>query len=658
MKANQYRADIDGLRALAVLSVLLFHLGIGRFSGGFLGVDIFFVISGFLITRLIRNEVLKTGRFSFSNFYTRRAKRLFPALFFTLCICLVVAYFLFSPQHLQRFGGALVYSLVSLSNFYFWRESGYFDTDADLKPLLHTWSLSVEEQFYLVWPIVLLILLASGRRFLTPIFILIAGLFSILLNIVFADGQIAVLERFSPTVASWFSDGASNIFYLAPFRVFEFGIGALLVWLIRFQPNDKRWLELLFLFGLAMMVWPIITYAEDAPLTLFNTLLACIGAALAIYSGTAQYSASIFNNPMAVGVGLISYSLYLIHWPIIVFYKYYKFDTLTSLEQGGIFIASIIVASFMYRFIEQPFRRGAVLKNFSRAGIGLTYMSLALAAIVLASNVWANKGWPWRFPTPESQVLQEQFEKDRSEFVAYMERPALYPTRFSENDKLKVLVIGDSQAKDFINIIEHLDTFEKLDIAFLRTRNACQSLVGVKFQDIERRLRKPWVDRCRRYYEEFDAAAHVLQQADVIVFTGSWISWGAQYFNLTTKHVRQHNPTAKIFVIGPKTQGFDSIAFAGRYGMLSVEEKIKAYRPYALEVSAYMEETLKNDPLIDRYVSMYDILCGEHEREHCVAFAPNGGMIMFDNNHLTPTGAKFLYDQMDAQGFWEDFRPN
>jgi peptidoglycan/LPS O-acetylase OafA/YrhL len=395
----RYRADIDGLRGIAVVSVLLFHLGSGSFSGGYVGVDVFFVISGFLITRLIRDEVQKTGTFSFSNFYMRRVRRLLPSLLFTLALSLVVAIVLFSPQYLQRFGGALISSVMSFSNFYFWMGSGYFDTASEFKPLLHTWSLSVEEQFYLVWPILLVLLLLKAPKLKIPVVLLVVGAGSLFLNHLFSSNEIAILLESHPTIASWFTEGALTIFYLAPFRVFEFAIGALIVWLIAYKPTNPLLLEPLVLIGLAMIAYPIFTYTEETLFPSVNALMPCIGAALLIYGGTAKYSGKLLSNKLAVSVGLISYSLYLIHLPIIVFYRYYKLDTLTVADQLGVSIVSLVAATLMYFFIERPFRifphTNTVIS--SKKVIYICTVT-ALLIIIPSASIWANKGWEWRKP--------------------------------------------------------------------------------------------------------------------------------------------------------------------------------------------------------------------------------------------------------------------
>ena len=197
----------------------------------------FFVISGFLITRLIRDEV-QAGSFSFANFYVRRARRLFPSLFFTLAASFAAASWLFSPQHLERFGGALLSALFSVSNFYLLEESGYFDIESDFKPLLHTWSLSVEEQFYLVWPVLLFWLISKRPNWSVPLLLFGAGIASFLLNYLYLKDP-------------------ATMFYLAPFRVFEFAIGGIMVWGVERLPRPNALLELLVPLGLALILWPV-----------------------------------------------------------------------------------------------------------------------------------------------------------------------------------------------------------------------------------------------------------------------------------------------------------------------------------------------------------------------------------------------------------------
>jgi len=269
----------------------------------------------------------------------------------------LAATLIFSPFHLERFGGALVHALASLSNFFFWNESGYFDVDASFKPLLHTWSLSVEEQFYLIWPLTLVLLLKrlSKAQMLIALFSL--GIISLFLNHVFADGNIRTLTKISPAIAEWFSDGQATIFYLTPFRGFEFMIGAALVWLNRYAPKHHRGLDSFFMLGLLMAILPVFLYTEETLFPSYNALAPAIGTGLMIFARQSPWIGMFVRNRFSVGIGLISYSLYLVHWPIIVFYSY------LTLSEPGMFSAiliaflSIIFAAGIYKFVEQPFRK-------------------------------------------------------------------------------------------------------------------------------------------------------------------------------------------------------------------------------------------------------------------------------------------------------------
>ncbi|MCI5144936.1 MAG: acyltransferase, partial [Candidatus Electrothrix sp. AR3] len=235
MIQRQYRADVDGLRAFAVLAVLFYHFDFSFFSGGFTGVDIFFVISGFLITQNIMADLSK-GSFSFARFYTRRIRRLFPALFVTLVLSLLFGFLLFTPEHYLRLAKSLLYSVLSVSNFFFWQEAGYFDTAVDFKPLLHTWSLAVEEQFYLIWPALLFLLFKLGKKW-----ILLFLLLSSALSLYWSE--------------QWLLTDPSGAFFLTPFRIIEFAFGAIMAWLIQFQPKNKLLLEPLLALGFGFILY-------------------------------------------------------------------------------------------------------------------------------------------------------------------------------------------------------------------------------------------------------------------------------------------------------------------------------------------------------------------------------------------------------------------
>jgi len=351
-----YRADIDGLRSLAVLSVLFFHVGYDSFSGGFVGVDVFFVISGFLITRIICTEIIKNNSFCFKNFYIRRARRLLPSLFVTFAICFIFAFLLYSPSSLQRFGNSLMSSVFFVSNIFFWNESGYFDTSSIFKPLLHTWSLSVEEQFYILWPIILLLILKIKGSYAMPLLIILIGLISLIANLIIDDNYHEFFSPFINGETVWFADVKSSLFYLTPFRMFEFTIGAITVWAIKFQPSNKLLIESIPIIGLLFILWSIFTYTEKMIFPSIYGLLPCIGSSLIIYSEKPTFARKLLDNQPAVIIGLISYSLYLIHWPIIVFYHSFTYVDFTQAEKALICVISIFIAYLMYIFVEKPFR--------------------------------------------------------------------------------------------------------------------------------------------------------------------------------------------------------------------------------------------------------------------------------------------------------------
>jgi peptidoglycan/LPS O-acetylase OafA/YrhL len=332
--ALRYRPDIDGLRAVAVMLVLLFHLEISMFSGGFVGVDVFFVISGFLITGKIVSDLNK-GQFSLIDFYLARTRRIVPALMVTVISTFLVAGFIYSPAALKELSESAFSALASVSNVYFWMTSGYFDAAAETKALLHTWSLGVEEQFYLVWP--LLLVGAFKRQLVQPI---------ILAGIVLASTVVAELMLVSD---------ASGAYFLLPARFGELALGGLVA-VMPERAYSKRLVETGFLGGLLFVVLPALVYTQETHFPGASALIPCLGAAALIYFGKASGAAFLLANRPFVAVGKISYSLYLVHWPVIVLTKYYL---MRPLSDGETLVASfviVVLAFISYRYVEKPFR--------------------------------------------------------------------------------------------------------------------------------------------------------------------------------------------------------------------------------------------------------------------------------------------------------------
>ena len=268
---GHYRPEIDGLRCIAVIGVLLCHYNIRGFEGGFAGVDVFFVISGYLITGMIMRDI-ELGTFNFRNFYTRRARRLLPALFFTLLSSLFVAALLFSPERMREFAISLIAASLSASNFLFWSQAGYFDASSSLKPLLHTWSLGVEEQFYLLWPLALVVM--SRRR-------------------ISVQSTLLVLFCASLAASDAWQDHTSTIFYLLPFRIFEFAMGGLTLLLEARLTLSNSARELSAFTGCAMIIASYLVFNEKSHFPSFPALLPCAGAALVSLGGSATRARSV-----------------------------------------------------------------------------------------------------------------------------------------------------------------------------------------------------------------------------------------------------------------------------------------------------------------------------------------------------------------------------
>lgn len=380
-----YRADVDGLRAIAVLLVIGFHAFPNQVRGGFVGVDVFFVISGFLITRIITDD-LSGGQFSFADFYARRARRLFPALLTMLAVCLTAAFVLFFPSDFKALGKHTLASALFVQNLVLLHEVNYFDSASELKPLLHMWSLAVEEQFYLLWPLTLFV--ASRLRF--PFVWLASGvlLASFVANI--------LLVQTSPVAA----------FYLPTTRFWELMAGSILAVSPRLlsRTSSEAYRDVAALAGVCLLAAAALVIRKGSDFPGAWALLPVGGTALLIAAGPSSRVARVVLAQRAlVQIGLISYPLYLWHWPILAFARNLQFNEPTSLEKIAYIAIAFALAYATWRWIERPLRTGFVRLKAVKVSAAL------MAAAVVGLLVFVTDGMPARFPPNLSRL-----ERDRT----------------------------------------------------------------------------------------------------------------------------------------------------------------------------------------------------------------------------------------------------
>ncbi len=354
----KYRAEIDGLRALAVIPVILFHAGFSLFSGGYVGVDIFFVISGYLITTILIEDI-ENNRFSLANFYDRRARRILPALFFVMLACIPLAWLWMLPSQLKDFSESLAAVSLFISNFLFWHESGYFAAASEEKPLLHTWSLAVEEQYYILFPIFLLLAWPRLGKHKTFWIIVVLGAMSLALS-------------------EWMWRGGSEKmtanFYLAPTRAWELFAGSIAAFITLkrgVQANNA-----LSLVGLAAILFSIFYYDKGTPFPSIYALVPVAGAVLLIlFAAKETIVAKILSTKVLVGIGLISYSVYLWHQPLFAFARIYLLERPSVTLMAILSLLSLLLGWLSWKFIEKPFRNKQAISRkviYRTAVLGLS----------------------------------------------------------------------------------------------------------------------------------------------------------------------------------------------------------------------------------------------------------------------------------------------
>jgi len=619
-----YRRDIDGLRAIAVLSVLAYHLKIGLFRGGFVGVDIFFVISGYLISSIILKD-LASGKFSIATFYARRIRRIFPALVVALIGTAVLAYLYFLPTELVGFSKSLLAAVFSTSNIYFCTQSGYFSAPIETEPLIHTWSLAVEEQFYLFLPIFLLLVHRYLRRKLRTTVILIA-----LLSFV-----VSAVGAFRFPVST---------FYLPHARAWELLLGVLISLQVFPEIRTSYMRNTATLLGLGSIAVGVFGISATTPFPGLAALAPCVGAALIIAAGRSGPSliGKALSFKPVVFIGLISYSLYLWHWPIIVFQGMESVlisGASVRLTKLICTIVSIVAATLSWKFVELPFRREN--KRLSRGVLFklATATAVLIAAVGLSAVV--SRGFPSRYPIKAVQVASYL---DYNSADYFREGTCFISSNYKVDDydaakclhqdvsKKNYLLFGDSHAAQFWYGLSH--TLEGVNV-LQATASGCKPTID------QRMFVAPTCDTLMNYiYAQYLPKQHV----DRLLIAARWQDRDIEPLARTLDWTNEHG--IRVVLFGPMFQ-YDTalprlLAFSIRGNDPSIPDEHRVDEHKLDDAMADLARRKGID-----YISFYKSLCGAHS---CPEFGADGVPLQFDYGHLTKEGSVLVVQRLLANG--------
>lgn len=610
-----YRSEIDGLRAVAILPVIFFHAGFELLSGGYVGVDIFFVISGYLITKIFISEI-KENNFSMLAFYERRARRILPAIFFVMAICLSLAAVLFTPSHLKDFGRSQIAVSTFSSNILFWKSSGYFETTAELNPLLHTWSLAVEEQFYFIFPILFVVTWRFGHIFQLSFLLFIFGV--------------------SLGVSQW---GAYNhsaaAFYLLPSRIWELVIGVYTALHLERYGHPKSLVlnQLLSMTGLVLITFAILSFDEMTQFPGLYALIPTVGAGLLILCTVpSTFIHKLLSLRILVFIGLISYSTYLWHQPVFVFAQYYAMSELSPALLAILCAVSLLLGGVTWHFIETPFRSMSVKKRRNT----LRYSVIVSVLFILSGGYlnYSNGGLDF-------------YPEDRKRVLASFINPSVYVSKrhltinnrdFStEHSRKKILIIGDSHSQDLVNAVFEAGLNNSIEFSAFYIPVAC----GVLFvKDKPSRARGTVNCRDQDFSIFTGSVEDRVSDASEVWIISSWSNSDLAYMERSLRNISVLNKNSIIF----GTKGFGKVD-DNWYKRTSKETWSREFISLS-DVSRFsdiFEINLRIDDIARsvglKFINTQSLLCdGE---AYCSNYR-DGNVISYDGEHLTQHGATIL----------------
>ena len=629
----KYRPEIDGLRAIAILPVILFHAGFQSFSGGYIGVDIFFVISGYLISSLILSEI-DSKKFSIINFYERRARRILPALFSVIFLSAPFAWFILLPADLELFGNSALSALTFWSNYIFYFEIDYFETSSKLKPLLHTWSLSIEEQFYIIYPILLIFFLKFGKKSFI-IFLIFSGIFSLILAQ--WAGNLKFTYPYFEKEFLFFNQSSLTNFFLPIGRIWELIIGVLIAFYIKKNGQPNKLNEILTLVGLSLIFYSVFTFTPETNYPSFHTLIPTLGTGLLIlFMNNKTLTYKILSQKIFVFIGLISYSAYLYHYPIFTFIEYSNYVDADILLKIILIFITFLISYISWKYIEKPFRSKKIT---TRKKFFYILFILYLITFLLVTLNFYTKGFKSRFDKDFKNFSINFNIKESEEEISLYKKYLRQNNKFLSTNKKKILIIGNSVAIDLLMIFEqNKNLFSNYEFKeyYFKPENLLKNSYKNKLEI------KKLIDN------------ELFINADVLMISSLYSEYETNFeknniIDLLNNFAKKHN---KLLVITGNTPIFYddrginpvlSILLKNKKKNLSVNQLNKLYfkklnRKFK-RIGEKVELFTKELDII--FLNKYDYSCSIDQKT-CATLTNDRELIYFDGIHYTKKGANYF----------------
>lgn len=629
-----YRPDIDGLRAIAVLAVVVFHLNKSWLPGGFVGVDIFFVISGFLITGILWRNIC-AGTFSFANFYLARARRILPASLFCIFVTLLVGSIFMLPTDAKDLGASAAASVVSAGNIYFWKllDTSYFAASSETVPLLHLWSLAVEEQFYLLWPLMLL----AAFKWLPPILRAAAA-------VVLGAASFYVGQRY-------LASDPSFSYYMLPARAGELMMGAAVYWFRSRTAQSKPWAaELLAVIGIALIVWSIVHSNEASGFPGYAAVPPTLGATLLILAGSVRPTVvgRLLSQFPLVAIGRVSFSLYLWHWPVMAFYRY-AYGEPTSTGIVYCVVAMTLMTLISYFAVERAFR---LSRGDSK--ICTTFKFMAVSTVVAGGAIYVaiTSGTLLLKPTGYGDALAvlDGTTKPASEYRfncqlgAFAEKELIDPRCVIGNEKapVKILLWGDSHAAHYVGYFKQLAEFTGTAIRNISI-SGCMPLFGTSSQYTVASIR----ETCEKFNNAMETE---VEKYDTVILGSAWVGFdrgnSRQDIARTIEELSKKVPHVVIALSAPLFLQYDrqcdrkALMIPGMH----CEEKRTQHNGPERDINAYLTSLALKFPNVETF-DVHSLLC---EGTKCRAEV-QGLPAYFDAGHISMQGSEALGQEAIAQ---------